>query len=169
VYIPVWTPHHGVPLGVSKYIHLVGVNVWVRANKYYIYTSFRNILHIYMFVDTLLPKNYVVLPGGYVHTMCTSLSGHLIMVHLSACPTIFFLWGGMCGFVLTNTSYTHHSETYCTYTLSCIPFSQERFSCCLVHMYTRCTHAFHSMCIHACMHAYNRACTHRVYTRCVYT
>ena len=50
------TPHNGVPLGVSNYILLVGGNVWVRANKYYIYTSFRNILHIYKFVDTLLLK-----------------------------------------------------------------------------------------------------------------
>ena len=70
-----------------------------------------------------------------VSTGCVHVSGYF-----SVCPTTFISWWGMCRFAHTNTTYTHHSETYCTYTCRWIPFSQEIMLCCLVGMYTRCTH-----------------------------
>jgi hypothetical protein len=75
-----------------------------------------------------------------MYTRCVHVSGYLIMVYLSACPTTFISWGGMCGFALTNTTYTHHSETYCTYICLWIPFSQRIMWSCLMGMHTRCVH-----------------------------
>ena len=130
----------GIPLLVYKYIHIGVYNVSVGAYKYYIYTSFWNIMYIRVFMDTLLPKNHFVKTSGCVHTMCTSVSGYFRMEYLSVCPSKFISVYRMCRLAHTNTTYTHHSETYCTYTWSWIPFSQKIISSWQVGVYTRCVH-----------------------------